>query len=104
PAADAIAPVGEPRIYKKVGDRELKLYIVRPEGWNASDRRPAIVFYHGGGWVNASPSQFNEHSTYFASRGLVCLLVEYRFVKGEDKAPPLVCIQDARTAMRWVRS
>ena len=62
------------------------------------------MFFHGGGWVGGKPNQFNEHSTYFAGRGLVCVQVEYRLVKAADKAPPLVCIQDARTSMRWVRS
>jgi acetyl esterase/lipase len=104
PAADATTPLGEARVYKTVGERALKLHLVRPEGWNASDRRPAIVFFHGGGWVNGKPTQFNEHSAYFASRGLVCIQVEYRLVKGADKVPPLVCIQDARSSMRWVRS
>lgn len=94
-------PLGEPRVYKKVGDRELRLFIGRPDDWQAGDRRPAIVFFHGGGWVNGSPNQFNEHSAYFASRGLVCIQVEYRLIKNEA---PLVCIQDARSAMRWVRS
>jgi acetyl esterase/lipase len=102
-AADANTPVGEARVYKTVADRELKLHIVRPDGWKATDRRPAIVFFHGGGWVNGKPTQFNEHSLYFASRGLVCIQVEYRLVKGADKVPPLVCIQDARSSMRWVR-
>ena len=104
PAADANIPVGEARVYKRIGDRELKLHIVHPEGWKSSDRRPAIVFFHGGGWVNGKPTQFNDHSVYFATRGLVCIQVEYRLVKGADKAPPLVCIQDARSSMRWVRS
>lgn len=100
----AAEPVGEPRAYKKVGERELKLYIVRPPDWKSSDKRAAIVFFHGGGWVGGAPTQFNEHSTYFASRGLVCIQVEYRLLKGEyANQPPIVCIQDARTAMRWVR-
>jgi acetyl esterase/lipase len=103
-AADAAAPLGEARVYKTVGNRDLKLHIVRPDGWKATDRRSAIVFFHGGGWVNGKPTQFNDHSVYFASRGLVCIQVEYRLVKGTDKAPPLVCIQDARSSMRWVRS
>jgi acetyl esterase len=97
-------PVGEARVYKRIADRDLKLYVVRPEGWKATDRRPAIVFFHGGGWVNGKPTQFNEHSEYFAARGLVCIQVEYRLLKGADKSPPLVCIHDARTSMRWVRS
>jgi acetyl esterase len=100
-AAEPVAPAGEARVYKKIGERDLKLFVVKPAGWKAEDRRPAIVFFHGGGWTGGSPNQFNEHSTYFASRGLVCIQVEYRLVKGEA---PLVCIHDARSSMRWVRS
>ena len=77
-AADANAPVGEARVYKTVAGRDLNLYIARPDGWKATDRRPAIVFFHGGGWVGGKPNQFNEHSTYFAGRGRVCIQVEYR--------------------------
>lgn len=103
-AAESAKPTGEPRAYKRVGGRELMLYLVKPEGWKAADRRPAIVFFHGGGWVGGSPSQFNEHSTYFASRGLVCVNVEYRLVSRDRPGPPVECVQDARSAMRWVRS
>lgn len=103
-AAETVTPFGEPRVYKRVGDRELKLYLVRPEGWKAGEQRPAIVFFHGGGWVGGSPSQFNEHSKYFASRGLVCVNVQYRLLEPKSKAPPITCVQDARSAMRWVRS
>lgn len=102
-AAAPVTPVGEPSVYKQVGERALKLYVVRPEGWKPTDRRPAIVFFHGGGWTGGSPNQFNEHSRYFASRGLVAVLVEYRLLKGAPNTPPVDCIQDARTAMRWVR-
>jgi acetyl esterase len=101
--AEAKAPAGEPRVYKQVEGRNLSLYVVKPEGWKQTDRRPAIVFYHGGGWVGGSPNQFNAHSAYFASRGLVSIQVQYRLLAPKGKIPPVVCIQDARSAMRWVR-
>jgi acetyl esterase len=103
-AAETKPLIGEARVYKRVGERELRLHVVKPEGWKASDRRPAIVFYFGGGWVQGAPTQFNEHSVYFASRGLVCIQVEYRLVDRTNPQPPLVCIHDARSSMRWVRS
>ena len=53
-------------VYKKVGDRELKLSIVKPDGWQATDRRPALVFFHGGGWVGGTPTQFTEQPAYLA--------------------------------------
>ena len=61
-AADAVAPLGEALIYKRVGERELKLYLVQPDGWKTHDRRPADGFIHGCGWVGGTPSQINEQS------------------------------------------
>jgi acetyl esterase len=97
-------PAGKPYVYKSVGDRDLRLFVVTPPGWKAADSRPAIVFFHGGGWVSGRPIQFNEHSKYLASRGMVAVQVEYRLLDRKSKDPPTVCIQDARSAMRWVRA
>lgn len=92
------------RTYKKVADRELKLTIVNPPDWKASDQRPALVFFHGGGWTGGAPTQFTQHSDYLATRGLVCIQVEYRLIKKGDSGPPIDCVHDAKSAMRWVRS
>jgi acetyl esterase len=96
-------PNAEVCAYKRVEGRELKLYIFRPADWKTNDLRPAIVFFHGGGWVGGAPSSFIRQSEYFASRGLVCITVEYRLLPSDSKIPPIMCIQDARSAMRWVR-
>lgn len=101
---DAAVPAGRPFVYKTVGQRELKLYVTQPADWKPSDRRAAIVFYHGGAWVGGRPGQFTEHSKYVASRGMVAVQVEYRLLSREGNDPPLVCVQDAKSAMRWVRS
>lgn len=103
-AADWTSPVGEIQVYKQTAEGLLTLAVVRPPGWQAADRRPAIVFFHGGGWVGGPAGQFNEHSAYFASRGLVCIQVRYRLVPVKTTVPPVTCIQDARSALRWVRS
>ncbi|MFA6546130.1 MAG: sulfatase-like hydrolase/transferase [Limisphaerales bacterium] len=95
---------GETHVYKKVGDRELKLTILKPDGWKATDRRPAVVFFHGGGWVGGGPTQFDVQAAYLATRGMVCAQVEYRLLDKSGKEPPLVCVQDAKSSMRWVRA
>lgn len=102
PAAEA--QLGTPHVYKRVGDRDLKLFVVSPPGAKPSDRRPALVFFHGGGWTGGAPTQFNTQSAYLASRGLVCVQVQYRLLDKTEKAPPLDCVQDAKSALRWVRS
>lgn len=93
----------KPYVYKTVDSRELKLYVTSPEGHKAGDSTPAIVFFHGGGWTSGAPGQFTEHAKYLASRGMVCVQVQYRLLV-DKKATPEVCIADAKSAMRWVRS
>ena len=102
--AVAAKPEGKPHVYKTIGQRELTLYVTTPDDWKPSDRRPAIVFFHGGGWVGGQPGQFTEHSKYLASRGMVAVQVEYRLLDRKSNDPPTACVNDAKSAMRWVRS
>jgi acetyl esterase len=97
-------PVGESHVYKKVDDRELKLYVTKPTDWKQTDSRPAIVFFHGGGWTGGAPGQFTEHSKYLVTRGMVCVQVQYRLLDKKGSEPPTTCCRDAKSAMRWVRS
>lgn len=104
-AASACAqPSGTPHTYKKAGDRELRLFVFQPDGKKPVTPLPAIVFFHGGGWVGGAPSQFLHHCEYLAKRGMVAIEADYRHLDKTTKEPPLVCVQDAKSAMRWVRS
>jgi acetyl esterase/lipase len=89
-------------IYKTVGERELQIYIDYPPGWKASDTRPAIIFFFGGGWNKGTVGQFEVQAEYFASRGLVAARADYR-VKSRDGVTPDKCVEDARSAVRWMR-
>lgn len=75
-AAENTAP-DKKLTYKKTGEIELKLHVFNPEGHKASNRRPAIVFFFGGGWTGGSPSKFYQHCKYLASRGMVAMSAEY---------------------------
>jgi acetyl esterase len=90
-------------MYKTVGDRKLAIHLHYPSGWKAGDRRPAIVFFFGGGWTGGSVKQFLPQAEYFASRGMVAARVDYR-VKSRDGVTPDVCVEDARSAVRWLRA
>ncbi len=104
-SATAMAePAGERRVYKQVEGRELSLYVFKPADWHAEELRPAVVFYHGGGWTGGAPGQFTQHAKYLAERGLVCFEIEYRLLSKSDNSPPVTCTQDAKSAMRWIRS
>ena len=89
-------------VYKTVGDRELRMYINYPPGWKATDKRGVIVFFFGGGWTGGSVGQFEDQAAYLASRGLVAARADYR-VKSRDGVTPDECVEDARSAVRWIR-
>ncbi|MEJ6732988.1 MAG: alpha/beta hydrolase [Opitutaceae bacterium] len=88
--------------YREVDGSELKMHIFLPDGFQPSDRRPAVVFYFGGGWNGGSPDQFYPFSEYLTSRGMVAMAAEYRTKKSHD-VDPFACVEDAKAAMRWAR-
>ena len=90
-------------VYKTIGERELKMHVDFPPGWKETDTRPVIVFFHGGGWKGGSVESFAPQAEYFAGRGLVCARVEYRILS-KDGVTPDKCVEDARSAVRWVRA
>ncbi|GIW97940.1 MAG: hypothetical protein KatS3mg111_1273 [Pirellulaceae bacterium] len=103
--ADAVISLPVQKIvYKRIAGRELHLEVTRPSDWKPGDRRPAIVFFHGGGWVGGTPQQFARHAQYFAHRGVCCFQVEYRLLDREGTEPPAKCCADAVDAMIWIRS
>src|SRR6516162_8981602 len=67
PTSAAAAGVTEVT-YKSTEQGNLTMLIHRPEGWKATDRRPAIVFFFGGGWTNGSTRQFESQAAYLAGR------------------------------------
>jgi acetyl esterase/lipase len=90
-------------VYKTVGDVSLALHLFQPEDHKATDKRPAIVFFFGGGWNGGTPSQFYPHCAYLASRGMVAAVAEYR-VKSKHGTSPYECVRDGKSAVRFLRS
>jgi acetyl esterase/lipase len=89
-------------VYKTLADTELRLYLFKSKQDEYPGPKPAIVFFHGGGWRNGPPSQFFPHCKYFASRGMVAISVSYR-LKNIHGTTPFDCVKDGKSAMRWVR-
>jgi acetyl esterase len=99
----ATGPVGTPVVYKTVDGRQLHAYISSPPA-EFTGPRPAIVFFHGGGWTSGSVTQFNRQSIALAARGMVAIDVEYRLIaKPPVMESPRICVEDAKSAFRWVR-
>lgn len=97
---------GEKYVYKKVGERELCLWkIADPEstGKSSDQRQPCIVFFFGGGWTSGTPEQFLPQAKYLASRGMATFVADYR-VASRDKVKAAACVEDAKSAIRYLRS
>jgi acetyl esterase len=95
-------PEARAETYKTVGETKLQLYIFSPQDQAATNRRPAIVFFFGGGWTSGSPQQFEKQCQYLASRGMVAITADYR-VASRQHVKPVQCVADAKSAIRWVR-
>ncbi|SPE51527.1 putative lipase/esterase [Verrucomicrobia bacterium] len=94
------------RIYRRIPldsglTQQLRLYVVNPRTWKPSDRRPAVVFIHGGGWSQGDPDQWFPQCRYFALRGAVGVSVQYRLATGTNT--PASCLSDCEAAIAYLR-
>jgi acetyl esterase/lipase len=100
PAGDA-----EPdaNTYKRVDGRELQLYVFEPQHTDYGKPRAAMLVFHGGAWDHGSAEWTFGQARYFAKLGMVGISVEYRLANGASVSP-FDAVEDARAAVRWVRS
>ncbi len=90
-------------VYKQASGDDLWIYRFDPVGQQPTNEpRPAVVFFFGGGWNGGSVTQFEQHAKYFAARGLVTFVADYR-VKSRQQTNPDACVADGKSAIRWVR-
>jgi acetyl esterase/lipase len=86
--------------YRKIGSTELKTWIFGESDPKA--KKPAIVFFFGGGWSSGSPAQFENQARHFAKRGMIAITADYR-VKSRQGVQVVECVKDAKAAIAWVR-
>src|SRR5262249_6559933 len=80
----------------------LEIHVHLPPDWKKEDKRPAIVFFFGGGWTSGTVKQFEPQASYLASRGMIAARADYR-VKSRHDVTPDACVEDAKSAVRWLR-
>ena len=79
----------------------LRMHVVYPAPDPASPGYPALIWVCGGGWECCDPANRLHDLSYFAERGYVVCLIEYRVT---GIAPFPAQIQDVKTAIRFVRA
>lgn len=95
-------PGCETFVFRKVGDVELRLHVMKPKGWSAADKRPALLYFFGGGWTSGTPESGTRWAKWAASNDLVGIIPDYR-TRIRFQTTPEDCISDGRAAVRWVQ-
>jgi acetyl esterase/lipase len=93
-------PGGETFDYRE-GENSMKLFVFKPEGWNAGERRSALMYFFGGGWTRGTPEKSAGWARWAAKQGMVGIAPDYR-TKNRFGTSPLAAVADGRAAFRWV--
>jgi acetyl esterase len=96
-------PDAETFIYRDNVPEPLRLFVVKPKGWKDGDRRPALMFFFGGGWTTGTPSNSIGWARFAAKQGMVGIAPDYR-TKGRHDTSPLTSVADSRAALAWVQA
>lgn len=108
--AGVTPPPMETLTYKHVAGRELRVDVFRPADAPPPGGRPAIAFFHGGGWVFGDRAEFHAACRRYAALGFVTLTFDYRLSIKPDGSYPhpditlVESVKDARSAIRWLRA
>jgi acetyl esterase/lipase len=90
-------------VYADRAGERLVVHTFRPADAAPGERRPAILWIHGGAWVGGTTDGFMPLARYCASRGLVAFNVTYRLAK-PGSVTVADCVADCRSALRYVRA
>lgn len=96
-----LAALAEKVLYKKTPQEDMYLYILRPQV-KSRNALPAIVYFTGGGWVAGDVYGQIPNPAWFRDHGIIGIEADYR-VKSRHETTPIECIQDAKSAIRYVR-
>jgi len=93
--------LAEKILYKNTPQEDMYMYLLRPIGKSKSTL-PAIVYFTGGGWVDGAVEDQIPNAAWFRDHGIIGIDADYR-VKSRHGTSPVECIQDAKSAIRYVR-
>lgn len=94
-------PGAESFVYRELSPIPMRLHVFKPTGWAKGDRRPALVFFYGGGWTHGTPDHAVSWAKWAAERGMLGVAPDYR-TKLRFGTSPLEAVADGRAALRWI--
>lgn len=96
-------PGAETHVYRAGSPEPMRLHVFKPKDWKAEDRRPAMIFFFGGGWSKGTPEKSAGWARHFAKLGMVGIAPDYR-TRNRFDTTPLEAVADGRAALRWVEA
>ena len=90
-------------IYKTENDFILEVHIFKPKDFIITEKRPAIVIFHGGGWVSGYPSWAFSRAKHFSDQGMIGIAAQYRLSNYKD-VTPVEAMKDAKDVFLWLRT
>ena len=88
-------------IYKQTPQANLIIRIYLPSDWAPQNKRPAILFFFGGGWISGDIDHFRWQGDFLARQGIVAALVDYR-VDSRHQTTPDKAVSDGFDAFNWL--
>lgn len=81
----------------------MRVFVCKPSGWRATDRRSALVHWFGGGFIFGNADSSAGEARYWAKNyGMVGIAPDYR-VNDRFGTYCYVSADDGRAAIRWVQ-
>lgn len=91
-------------VYKKVGDRELKLDMYRSKNY-LTEKSPVVVYVHGGYWNSGDKREdimlFFQGVENLRQLGYTVVSVNYRLTANNIRFPDH--IEDVKDSIRWLK-
>lgn len=85
------------------GAEPLRLHVVKPADWKPGDKRPAFVWFFGGGFVRGSVDKNIGWARAAAKLGIVGVAPDYRVRERFPNVPPNEVLGDGRRAVRFIQ-
>ena len=98
----AAQPDPVPHRYREVDGAGLMAYVFTPATPARTERRPAIILLHGGGWIAGAPDWTFENARRYAGKGFVAISVQYRL--SNERITPVDALADVCAAFHWARA
>jgi acetyl esterase/lipase len=95
-------PGAETFVFKQAPEGELRLHVVKPKGSKASDKRPCLVAFFGGGWSSGTPEKSLVWAKWATKLGMIGVAPDYRTRKRFQTIPE-DSVADGRAAVRWLQ-